>query len=147
MGVIRAIRHRRRGSGYHTLFTRYSLAVHSQFAADGVCETDFEITKTELGKVLRCLGHQHTEEDIDQHFSQIDVNRSGSLDFLEFCDIVTLSTSSPSKMESSPAASTVAMFKERTTELREFFKLLDADGGGKLSAGRQWELRYLGPID
>lgn len=69
----------------------------------------------EFSKVIRCLGHHHSDDEIEQIFKEVDDDGSGSLSFAEFADVLTDLTQSKTSM----------MIKERCAELRQLFNLFD----------------------
>lgn len=81
------------------------------------------ISAVELGKVLKTLGQNPTQNELTDMINEIDVDGSGQVEFAEF---VILMTHKVREME-------------KDEELREAFNVLDKDKDGKLSAR---ELKY-----
>jgi len=73
------------------------------------------ITKVELKKLLLKLHQNPTEEALNKLMSSVDTNHDGVLDFDEFLDCISKGSSSASEWDS-------------------FFRLLDIDGNGKITA-------------
>lgn len=85
---------------------------------------DGSITTKELGTVMRSLGQNPSDEDLQQMIAEVDQDKSGTIDFREFLGLMA------KKM------------KETDTEedLIEAFKVFDRDGNGLISAH---ELRFV----
>ena len=83
-----------------------------------------QVTVTEFGKVLRCMGHKHEDWEIQELFDAIDEDRGGEIGFVEFAD-----------MWCGPETTVQRLVKERCGELRALFNLFDEDGGGLLDLG------------
>jgi len=81
--------------------------VFSLFDKDG----DGTINTTELGTVMRALGQNPTEQEIEQMIEEVDVDGNGEIDFDEFCNLMI------KKMKES----------EPEEELVEVFKIFDKD--------------------
>ena len=78
---------------------------------------DGTITVFELGTVMKSLGQNPTDEELQDMINEVDVDGNGSLEFHEFCNLM-----SRQMKESSSEA-----------ELLERFKLFDKDGNGTIS--------------
>ena len=78
---------------------------------------DGTITVTELGIVMKNLGQNPTDEEVQDMINEVDVDGNGSLEFHEFANLM-----SRQMKESNSEA-----------ELRERFKLFDKDGNGTIS--------------
>lgn len=86
--------------------------VFSLFDKDG----DGTISTTELGTVMRTLGQNPTEQEIELMIEEVDVNGDGDIDFDEFCNLMI------KKMKES----------EPEEELVEVFKIFDKDNNDKI---------------
>lgn len=95
----------------------------SLFDKDG----DGTIDATELGTVMRSLGHQPSEEEIIDMINEADVDGNGTIDFAEFIQMM-------------PAASKNERDENAEEEMLEAFKVFDSDGNGNISAD---ELRQI----
>ncbi|XP_951999.1 calmodulin, putative [Theileria annulata] len=92
----------------------------SLFDKDG----DGSITTKELGTIMRSLGQNPTEAELQDMINEIDTNSSGAIDFPEFLILMA------------------RKMKECDTEeeLIQAFKVFDRDGNGFISAQ---ELRHV----
>ncbi|KAL4940770.1 hypothetical protein BDV06DRAFT_213222 [Aspergillus oleicola] len=88
--------------------------VFSVFDKDG----NGDIDAHELGEVMRSLGQAPTEEELQDIIDELDVDRTGTIDFNEFLILM-----SRKAKESDPEA-----------ELRAAFAVLDQDKSGTISA-------------
>ena len=86
---------------------------------------DGTITTKELGTVLRNLGQNPTESELQDMISEVDVDGNGSIDFLEFLSWVLARKTNDTDADG---------------ELVEAFKIFDRDGNGLISAA---ELRHI----
>jgi len=88
--------------------------VFSLFDKDG----DGTITTKELGTVMRALGQNPTEAEIQDMIHEVDLDSSGSIEFNEFCELMT------------------KRIRETDTEaeMREAFAVFDRDGNGFITA-------------
>lgn len=82
------------------------------------------ITTKELGVVMRSLGQNPTEAELQDMVSEVDADGNGTIDFQEFLDLMAR------KMKDS----------DSEEELKEAFKVFDKDGNGFISAA---ELRHV----
>ncbi|KAH8381938.1 hypothetical protein KR009_001095, partial [Drosophila setifemur] len=82
------------------------------------------ISTRELGAVMRILGQNPTEGELQDLISEIDANGNGQIDFNEFCQLMA------------------KQMRETDTEeeMREAFKIFDRDGDGFISPA---ELRFV----
>jgi len=79
---------------------------------------DGTITTTELGTVMRSLGQNPTEAELQDMINEVDVDGSGTIDFPEFLTMMA------KKMKDS----------DSEEEIKEAFKVFDKDGNGFISA-------------
>ncbi|KAK3089991.1 hypothetical protein FSP39_008270 [Pinctada imbricata] len=94
----------------------------SLFDKDG----DGCITTKELGTVMRSLGQQPTEQDLQDMINEVDEDGSGTIEFSEFLDMMRKKGGENKDDEDE--------------ELKGAFKVFDKDGNGKISAS---ELRQV----
>lgn len=87
-------------------------------------DNDGFITIKELGTVMRSLGHNPTECELQDMIKLYDKDESGTIDFPEFLDLMT------TKMKET----------ELEEQLIQTFKVFDRDGNGLLSGQ---ELKYV----
>ena len=85
---------------------------------------DGTITTKELGTVMRSLGQNPTEAELQDMINEVDVDGNGTIDFPEFLSLMA------------------RKMKETDTEeeLMEAFRVFDRDGNGFISAH---ELRHV----
>lgn len=76
-----------------------------------------QITKDDMGEVMRSLGLSPTESELQDMINEVDIDKSGAIDFSEFLKMMTIKTSESDQM----------------TELREVFKVFDHDQSGTIS--------------
>ena len=94
----------------------------SLFDKDG----DGTITTKELGTVMRSLGQNPTEAELQDMINEVDADGNGTIDFPEFCTLMAR------KMKDT----------DSEEELKEAFRVFDKDGNGFISAA---ELRHSMP--
>ncbi|OVA09882.1 EF-hand domain [Macleaya cordata] len=82
------------------------------------------ITIEELATVIRSLDQNPTEEELQEMISEVDVNGNGTIEFVEFLNLMAR------KMKEADAED----------ELKEAFKVFDKDQNGYISAN---ELRHV----
>ncbi|CAL9081309.1 unnamed protein product [Musa acuminata var. zebrina] len=94
-------------------FTSELQEAFSLFDKDG----DGCITLEELASVIRPLGHNPTEQELQDMIREVDVNGNGTIEFNEFFNIMAW------KMKEADAEE----------EMREAFKVFDKDQNGYIS--------------
>ena len=82
------------------------------------------ITTKELGTVMRSLGQNPTEAELQDMINEVDADGNGTIDFPEFLNLMAR------KMKDT----------DSEEELKEAFKVFDKDGNGFISAA---ELRHV----
>ncbi|XP_039269510.1 neo-calmodulin [Styela clava] len=92
----------------------------SLFDKDG----DGKITTKELGTVMKSLGQNPSESDLQDMINEVDADGSGSVDFSEFLTMMAR------KMKDTDAEE----------EIKEAFRVFDKDGNGYISGA---ELRHV----
>lgn len=126
---VRGITHLRANCGYvvrcnaefkeaFSLFDKGMLS--SRLTPDG----DGSITTKELGTVMRSLGQNPTEAELQDMVNEIDADGDGTIDFPEFLTMMAR------KMKDT----------DSEEEIKEAFKVFDKDGNGFISAA---ELRHV----
>ena len=85
---------------------------------------DGTITTKELGVVMRSLGQDPTEAELQDMISEVDADGDGTIDFPEYLTMMA------QKMRDT----------ESEEEMKEAFNLFDKDGNGFISAA---ELRHV----
>ncbi|KAI0238216.1 Neo-calmodulin [Lamellibrachia satsuma] len=85
---------------------------------------DGTITTRELGTVMRSLGQNPTEAELQDMINEVDFDGNGTIDFDEFLTMMA------KKMKST----------DTEDEMKEAFKVFDKDGDGFISAA---ELRHV----
>uniref|UniRef100_A0A0N5B0L4 Calmodulin n=1 Tax=Syphacia muris TaxID=451379 RepID=A0A0N5B0L4_9BILA len=101
------------------LFAEFKEAF-SLFDKDG----DGTITTKELGTVMRSLGQNPTEAELQDMINEVDADGNGTIDFPEFLTMMAR------KMKDT----------DSEEEIREAFRVFDKDGNGFISAA---ELRHV----
>ncbi|KAJ2789300.1 hypothetical protein GGI18_002486 [Coemansia linderi] len=91
----------------------------SLFDKDG----DGNITAVELGSVMRSVGQNPTEAELQDMINEVDKDGNGTIDFGEFLSLMARQSSDNNEEE----------------ELKEAFRVFDKDGNGFISAA---ELRH-----
>jgi calmodulin len=85
---------------------------------------DGTITSFELGTVMRSLGQNPTEAELQDMINEVDADGNGTIDFPEFLTMMAR------KMRDT----------DSEEEIKEAFKVFDKDGNGFISAA---ELRHV----
>ena len=85
---------------------------------------DGTITTKELGTVMRSLGQNPTEAELQDMINEVDADGNGTIDFPEFLNLMAR------KMKDT----------DSEEELKEAFRVFDKDGNGFISAA---ELRHI----
>jgi calmodulin len=85
---------------------------------------DGTITTKELGTVMRSLGQNPTEAELQDMINEVDTDGNGTIDFPEFLTMMAR------KMRDT----------DSEEEIKEAFKVFDKDGNGYISAA---ELRHV----
>ena len=96
------------------------LFINSRLSTDG----DGTITTKELGTVMRSLGQNPTEAELQDMINEVDADGNGTIDFPEFLTMMAR------KMRDT----------DSEEEIKEAFKVFDKDGNGYISAA---ELRHV----
>lgn len=99
-------------TSHNTLKTNLHQAVHKISFLDG----DGTIDAKELGTVMRSLGQNPTEQQIQDMLNEVDSDGSGSIEFPEFLLLMALHTNQDMTEE----------------EMREAFRVFDKDGDGNI---------------
>jgi calmodulin len=86
------------------------------------------ITTKELGTVMRSLGQNPTEAELQDMIAEVDTDNNGTIDFNEFVNLMLRK-----KNDADEGA-------DPEKELKEAFKIFDKDGNGFISAA---ELRHV----
>ena len=97
-----------------------SRAINTVLPTDG----DGTITTKELGTVMRSLGQNPTEAELQDMINEVDADGNGTIDFPEFLTMMAR------KMRDT----------ESEEEIKEAFKVFDRDNNGYISAA---ELRHV----
>jgi calmodulin len=90
----------------------------------GTVDGDGTITTKELGTVMRSLGQNPTEAELQDMINEVDADGNGTIDFPEFLTMMAR------KMRDT----------DSEEEIKEAFKVFDKDGNGYISAA---ELRHV----
>jgi len=76
-----------------------------------------KITMWELGTIIRCFGSNPTEGDLKDIINEVDLDGNGEIDFEEFLHLMCRKLKDTDVEE----------------EMAEAFKVVDANGNGKIS--------------
>ncbi|EKG14522.1 Calcium-binding EF-hand [Macrophomina phaseolina MS6] len=85
---------------------------------------DGSITSKELGEVMRSLGQNPTEAELDDMINEVDTDHTGSIDFQEFLVMMSMKNK----------------HIDQEQEIREIFNVFDRDGSGTINSS---ELRHV----
>merc|ERR1712072_920060 len=89
-----------------------------------MCAGDGTIRTADLGTVMRSLGQNPTEAELQDMVNEVDADGSGTIDFPEFLNLMA------KKMKDT----------DSEEEIKEAFKVFDKDGNGFIPAA---ELRHV----
>ena len=78
------------------------------------------IDADELGTVMRSMGHQPTEEEIEDMINEADTDGNGTIDFAEFIEMMPKASARDSD--------------NAEEDMLEAFKVFDSDGNGLISS-------------
>ena len=79
-------------------------------------DNDGSITAKELGMVMRSVGENPTDEELQEMINEVDANGNGTIEFPEFLTMMK------------------AKDTDREKEIQEAFRFFDKDGNGFISA-------------
>lgn len=102
-----------------------------------------DITAKELGEVMRALGQNPTETELEDMVNELDTDHTGSIDFNGLPSLLALVR--PRSLTNQPPEFLVMMAKKPQTtdleqEIREIFDVFDRDGSGTINSS---ELRHV----
>lgn len=97
---------------------------------------DGKISSDELGRVLRTLGHNYSNEEVQEMISNVDTNENG---FVEFDEFLTMMKRWQHNVTCDTASSSAQNNKTIEDKHYEAFKAFDMDGNGYID---KHELRY-----
>ncbi|KAK3087124.1 hypothetical protein FSP39_002024 [Pinctada imbricata] len=98
---------------------------------------DGRISSDELGMVLRTLGHNYTQAEVEEMIKTADTNENGYVEFDEFITMMRRWTQNL-EVEGGASGSTSSE-KSAEEKQREAFRVFDMDGNGFID---KHELRY-----
>lgn len=101
---------------------RPSTDVNDGLGCDGL--VDDGVSRFQLGTVMRNMGQNPTDAEVQQMISEVDADGNGLIDFAEFVTLMAR------KMNNT----------DKEAEIREAFNVFDKDGSGKISSE---ELRHI----
>lgn len=102
----------------------YHLSIYRFLSLLPCIDGDGTITTYELGTVMRSLGQNPTEAELQDMINEVDADGNGTIDFPEFLTMMAR------KMRDT----------DSEEEIKEAFKVFDKDGNGYISAA---ELRHV----
>ncbi|KAI8326408.1 calmodulin [Martensiomyces pterosporus] len=88
-------------------------------------DNDGNITAKELGTVMRSVGQNPSESELQDMINEVDSDGNGTIDFPEFLSLMARQATTNNDEEA---------------EIREAFRVFDKDGNGVISAA---ELRHV----
>ncbi|KMK54737.1 calmodulin (CaM) [Aspergillus fumigatus Z5] len=109
-------------SEYKEAFSLFVSELSKSLAVDK--DGDGQITTKELGTVMRSLGQNPSESELQDMINEVDADNNGTIDFPEFLTMMAR------KMKDT----------DSEEEIREAFKVFDRDNNGFISAA---ELRHV----
>lgn len=105
-------------------------------------DADGRISKTELGTVLRSLGDDLSDLELDELMAKVDGDGDGFIDLQEFIDFHTAKSgrTSDASQSSNSSGEDKVEWSEEKHALQAAFDLFDADKDGFISAEELWRV-------